>query len=297
LVIKTNDTGVEEWNNTIGEGTGIIGFDIEQTKDSGYIISGSTGQLRMADSHVNLLKLDQNGNVSWNKAFVGSGPGECYSVDITIDDGFLLTGATKSFNAMNWDIWVIKTNSNGEEDWNITFGGMLADKGLSGLQTEDGGYIISGMRDIPSPYYIGGNLFLLKLYGDDQSISILDENPPDGANDIDRPPEELKVTVEGLRKGLFDVYIRWKNHDDIWVTLNSYLSVGSGNYNYTIPVPPVSNDWIWGETTYIWSVNVTDGNNWNNKTYYFTTSGSRYDVNNDDKVNFQDAGLIWINRD
>ena len=55
--------------------------------------------------------------------------------------------------------------------------------------------------------------------------------------------------------------------------------------------------WIWGNTTYIWSVNVTDGFYWTNETYKFTTDGSRYDVSNNNIVNFQDAGLCWINRD
>jgi len=48
--------------------------------------------------------------------------------------------------------------------------------------------------------------------------------------------------------------------------------------------------------TYVWSVNVTDGYYWTNKTFMFTTRGSRYDVNNNNVVNFQDAGLCWVNR-
>ena len=43
-------------------------------------------------------------------------------------------------------------------------------------------------------------------------------------------------------------------------------------------------------------MNITDGTNWTNETYNYTTGGSRYDVNNDNKVNFQDAGLVWIHR-
>ena len=41
---------------------------------------------------------------------------------------------------------------------------------------------------------------------------------------------------------------------------------------------------------------VTDETYWTNKTHHYTTKGSRYDVNNDNKVNFQDAGLTWIHR-
>ena len=95
-----------------------------------------------------------------------------------------------------------------------------------------------------------------------------------------------------------DVYIRWRKHDYYhfgeWITLQTYTRVGNGTYNF---IPPVENDWIWGDnTTYIWSVSVTDGIIWTNETYHYTTSGSRYDVNNDNKVNFQDAGLVWMYR-
>ena len=34
-----------------------------------------------------------------------------------------------------------------------------------------------------------------------------------------------------------------------------------------------------------------------NQTFYYAAAGSRYDVSNNDLVNFQDAGLCWINRD
>jgi hypothetical protein len=89
-----------------------------------------------------------------------------------------------------------------------------------------------------------------------------------------------------------DVYIRWRNHTGEWVTLATFLGVQNGSYTVT----PVGNDWIWGSTTYVWSVNVTDGITWTNQTYLYTTKGSRYDVNNNNKVNFQDVGLVWIHR-
>ena len=41
---------------------------------------------------------------------------------------------------------------------------------------------------------------------------------------------------------------------------------------------------------------MTDGTYWTNKTFSFTTGGSRYDVNNDDTVNFIDAGRVWVHR-
>ena len=71
------------------------------------------------------------------------------------------------------------------------------------------------------------------------------------------------------------------------------MGVGNGTYDF---IPPEINDWIWGDTIYTWSVNVTDGTLWTNETYTYTTGGSRYDISNNDLVNFQDAGLVWVHR-
>ena len=58
----------------------------------------------------------------------------------------------------------------------------------------------------------------------------------------------------------------------------------------------MGNDWIWGNTLYQWGINLTDGTFWVNNMYTFTTGGSRDDVNNDDTVNFIDAGIVWVHR-
>jgi len=123
--------------------------------------------------------------------------------------------------------------------------------------------------------------------------AISSENPRHNSFDVARPPAELNATVEDPDGDTMLVYIRWRNHDGDWVTLETYAGVYNGTYNF---VPPSENDWIWGDTTYTWSVHVTDGVAWTNETYQYTTGGSRYDVSNNDLVNFQDAGLVWVHR-
>jgi parallel beta-helix repeat protein len=156
-----------------------------------------------------------------------------------------------------------------------------------------------GLGDTNLPYNCSGNiqnggdwLPLVKFLEPNDSPVIYDENPVNVTTEVTRPPLELNATVEDPDGDLMDVYIKWKNHDDEWVTLETYNDVVNGTYSYL----PSGNDWIWGDTTYIWSVRVTDGTTWTNETYYYTTGGSRYDVNNNDIVNFQDAGLVWVHR-
>ncbi len=122
---------------------------------------------------------------------------------------------------------------------------------------------------------------------------IFNEIPVNNSIGIIRPPDKLNVTVDDFYNDLMNIHIKWKNHDGDWGTLESFTNVYNGSYEFLT----AGNDWIWGNTTYIWSVNVTDGFNWINETYSYTTIGSRYDVSNNDVVNFQDAGLCWVHRD
>jgi Periplasmic copper-binding protein (NosD) len=117
--------------------------------------------------------------------------------------------------------------------------------------------------------------------------------PANGTINTPRPPAQLQITVTDLNNDPLDVSFHWKNHTGTWMTLQTYTGVGNGTYTF---IPPTTNEWIWGNTIYKWSVNVTDGLIWTNETYTYTTSGSRYDVNNNDIVNFQDAGLVWVHR-
>lgn len=145
-LIKTDSKGNEQWSRTFG-GTKVDLMDrgsARQTSDGGYIITGYTYSYGAGDADVWLIKTDSNGIEQWNKTFGADGCEYAASVQQTADGGYIVTGRTTSFGAAEADAWLIRTDSNGIEQWNRTFGGANYDYGYSVQQTADGGYVIAG---------------------------------------------------------------------------------------------------------------------------------------------------------
>ncbi|MDN5309164.1 MAG: hypothetical protein PWP14_558 [Methanolobus sp.] len=147
-LIKTNETGVEEWNNTFGDINDDRALSVQQTSDGGYILAGSKSTLA-EDSDAWLIKTDKNGTLEWDMTFAGTTSNseeEARSVQQTSDGGYILAGYTGP-NGLP-DAWLIKTNETGVEEWNKTFGGTGYDGAYSVQQTSDGGYILAGTTTI-----------------------------------------------------------------------------------------------------------------------------------------------------
>jgi len=174
-IVKIDSNGNSQWSKAYGGSSDERCFKIMQLSDKGYIIIGGTYSFGQGDLDVYLVRIDSIGNHLWSKAYGSSALDEAVDVNVTNDGGFILAGYSfSSSGAGNRDCYVIKTNSNGNMQWNKLIGGSNYDGLRSAFQTSDGGYILS---DFTKSYGAGvddvliirldsvGNLLSFKTYG------------------------------------------------------------------------------------------------------------------------------------
>ena len=143
-LVKTDSNGNEQWKQTFG-GTGWDeAWSVQQTSDGGYILAGRTDSYGAGSYDFWLVKNDSNGNELWNQTLGGTSGDSAFSVQQTTGGGYILAGRTRSYGAGQSDFWLLKTDSNGIELWNRTFGGIDEDYAYSVQPTADDGYVIAG---------------------------------------------------------------------------------------------------------------------------------------------------------
>jgi parallel beta-helix repeat protein len=199
-LIKTSENGEEQWNNTFGANSVESGIDrgnsVQQTTDGGYIIVGDTLNYGAGFYDVWLIKTDANGNEQWNKTFGGTKLDRGNSVQQTTDGGYILVGDTISYGtySSDCDVWLIKTSKNGEEQWNITFGGNDLDSGNEVQQTTDGGYIIAGGTRC---YIDNSDVLLIKIASTENRTIYVDDDNTDGPWDgtIEHPYQYIQEGI------------------------------------------------------------------------------------------------------
>jgi hypothetical protein len=113
FLIKTDASGNLQWAKTYGGAIGDRALSVQQTSDGGYIVAGLTNSFGAGGLDIFLIKTDASGNVQWAKTYGGTDWEDAFSVQQTSDGGYIVAGRTWSFGAGGSDIFLIKTDANG----------------------------------------------------------------------------------------------------------------------------------------------------------------------------------------
>ncbi|MBK9424782.1 MAG: T9SS type A sorting domain-containing protein [Bacteroidetes bacterium] len=160
-IVKTDESGNIQWQNTIGGNGDDQLYSIEQTSDGGYILGGYSDSNISGDKTENkkglhdywIVKTDSLGNIQWQNTIGGYDYDYLYSIKQTSDNGYILGGYSQSDSSADktenniggWDYWIIKTDSVGNIQWQNTIGGSDNDWLKSIIQTSDGDYLLGGV--------------------------------------------------------------------------------------------------------------------------------------------------------
>ena len=187
LLLLSVATGCGKSDGIIDKTFGGSDYDegafIVQTSDDGFILTGSTQSYGAGRSDLWLIKLNNDGNVEWEKTFGGTDHEAGSCVIETIDAGFIAVGWTQSFGGGDKNIWLIKTDSKGNEQWNKTYGSIGFNEGAYISQTNHGNFLITGRISTDNSESTEGSdiivmmvnrkgeLIWSKTYGGDHSLS------------------------------------------------------------------------------------------------------------------------------
>lgn len=158
-VVKLDSLGNLIWSKSIGGTENDFGLYVQCIPSGGYVVvgesisndgdfSGHHGTTPNEDLLV--MKLDNSGNIQWQKFYGGSLDDVAHYVTLTPEGGFLIAGATNStdgdvsINKGKKDYWILKLRSNGKIAWQKTYGGSNGEAARFIDRSNDGGYVVAG---------------------------------------------------------------------------------------------------------------------------------------------------------
>lgn len=239
-LIKTDSLGDVQWDKKFGCVIDDCGYFVRQTFDKGYIITGITDS--GGPCNALLLKTDSLGNELWFRYF-----GESLYIDVgtcvrqTADSGYIITGYTESYGNIGYfDVWLIKTDSNGYEQWMRTYESVFnyVSMGQAVQLTSDNGYVVTGRT-----HYMGPDIMILKTTetGDCQWTKIIGRDRSDSGWSIQQTNDGGYIIVGrvGTSGSGSDVWLIKTEPDTLSIKEHKIYPVECKNSGATIVSGPL----------------------------------------------------------
>jgi hypothetical protein len=142
---KLDHHGRPVWDQIFGGASDDDVLSIQEL-DDGYVVAGMTESYGSGDEDFWLIKTTGTGTEVWSRTFGGAAQDRGQSVQQTPDGGFVIAGKTMSFGSGRQDAWLIRTDRDGHEIWNRTYGAEWDDDAYTVLAGDDGGFVLCGHR-------------------------------------------------------------------------------------------------------------------------------------------------------
>ena len=151
-ILKLDANGNEQWSQKYGGDGADYATDIVVKNDGTFLFCGYTNSKEFTFSSNDgahdawVVKLANDGQQQWSKLFGGERNDHFFDAHLSNDNGYVLTGYSYSedqgsLNQGVRDLWVLKIDNNGNEQWSRTFGGSRYDEGHSIMNTSEGYWI------------------------------------------------------------------------------------------------------------------------------------------------------------
>jgi len=161
--VKADSLGDTLWTRTYGDSCENRAQSVQITSDGGYIIAGYSYRGFQQDIYV--IRINAFGDTIWTRFYGDDSASDTgYDLILTSDSNYVIVGATYSYGAGETDVYLVKITDTGDTIWTAAFGGIYDDYGRSVYETNDGGYIVTGLMDTYST--LESDLLLLKTTPD-----------------------------------------------------------------------------------------------------------------------------------
>ncbi len=222
-LIKTDRQGNGLWACAFGGEFEDGGSAVYPTNDGGAIVAAFTGSdiYSTREPDLYLIKTDEDGNEDWSRTFGGPKWESGLTVQQTRDGGYIVGGHTDSFGTGLGDSYLIRTDAAGNEMWSRYYGGVGNEWAWSVCQTQDGGFIITGVTDFDG--LDPGKVFLTKLgaSGDEEWTRYFGGSGEDSARSVLQTEDGGYIVcgwTDSFGAGLKDVYVIRTDPDgrEVW---------------------------------------------------------------------------------
>ncbi|MDK2914937.1 MAG: hypothetical protein PWQ79_1852 [Thermococcaceae archaeon] len=143
-VLRLDENGNVKWSKTYGGSGFDVAFAVAIAPNGDIIVAGETDSFGAGGGDVWVLRLDENGNIKWQKTYGGSDEDYAFAVSTAPNGDIILAGMSDSFGTGNGDFWVLRIDSEGNVKWSKTYGGSDFEVPYTVATVPNGDIVVAG---------------------------------------------------------------------------------------------------------------------------------------------------------